>query len=81
MGVSCLADRNLKAKINCGGVWAEKLEERPEGFIPERYRSHAFEGLVVTVDLNRPMAEVRRELSKYPGRALLPELFDDSGRT
>jgi fumarate hydratase class I len=29
MGVSCSADRNIKAKINRDGIWIEKLESNP----------------------------------------------------
>ena len=66
MGVSCSADRNIKAKINRDGIWLEKLEDHPERFIPGQYRRHATEGTVVKIDLDRPMAEIRAELSKYP---------------
>lgn len=66
MGVSCSADRNIKAKINRDGVWLEKLESHPERFIPERERQHPTEGTVVKIDLNRPMSEIRAELTKYP---------------
>ncbi|MDD5350960.1 MAG: fumarate hydratase [Chthoniobacteraceae bacterium] len=65
MGVSCSADRNIKAKINKDGVWIEKLETNPGRFIPEKYRK-AQEGNVVKIDLNRPMAEILAELTKYP---------------
>jgi fumarate hydratase class I len=65
MGVSCSADRNIKAKINAEGVWLEKLEPNPGRFIPERYRN-AQEGSVVHVDLNRPMDQIRAQLSQYP---------------
>ncbi len=65
MGVSCSADRNIKAKINRDGVWLEKLETNPGRFIPERYRQ-ALEGTVVSINLNRPMSEIRAELSRYP---------------
>ena len=65
LGVSCSADRNIKAKINRDGIWLEKLEKNPGRFIPERYR-HANEGTVVKIDLNRPMPEILAELTKYP---------------
>jgi fumarate hydratase class I len=65
MGVSCSADRNIKAKINAEGVWLEKLEPNPGRFIPDRYRN-AQEGSVVHVDLNRPMDQIRAQLSQYP---------------
>ena len=65
MGVSCSADRNIKAKINKEGVWIEKLETNPGRFIPERYRT-AEEGNVVAIDLNQPMPEILAELTKHP---------------
>lgn len=65
MGVSCSADRNIKAKINRDGIWIEKLEDNPARLIPEEYRE-AGEGGGVKIDLNRPMAEILAELSQYP---------------
>jgi len=65
MGVSCSADRNILAKIDRGGVWVEQLERNPARFIPERYRG-ARPTAQVAIDLNRPMAEIRAELSKHP---------------
>ncbi len=65
MGVSCSADRNIKGKINKTGVWLEKLESHPGRFIPETHRE-AHEGGVVSIDLNRPMAEILAELSRHP---------------
>lgn len=66
MGVSCSADRNIKGKITREGVWVEKLEDHPERLIPERFRQSSTEGEVVKVDLNRPMDDIRAELTKYP---------------
>ena len=65
MGVSCSADRNIKAKINREGVWIEKLEDNPGKLIPEAMRN-AGEGDAIQVNLNRPMSEVLAELDKYP---------------
>ncbi len=65
MGVSCSADRNIKAKINREGLWIEQLDENPAELIPESMRK-AGEGETVRIDLNRPMAEVLAELDKYP---------------
>lgn len=65
MGVSCSADRNIKAKINKDGIWIEKMEDNPTRLIPEEYRQ-AGEGGGVKIDLNRPMKEILEELSKYP---------------
>ncbi|MBF1567631.1 MAG: fumarate hydratase [Prevotella shahii] len=65
MGVSCSADRNIKAKINKAGIWIEKLDDNPSELIPAEMRN-AGEGNAVKVDLDKPMAEVLKELSKYP---------------
>ncbi len=65
MGVSCSADRNIKAKINKDGIWIEKLEDNPARLIPEEYRE-AGEGGGVKIDLNQPMEKILAELSKYP---------------
>ncbi|MBO7273148.1 MAG: fumarate hydratase [Bacteroidaceae bacterium] len=65
MGVSCSADRNIKAKINKDGIWIEKLYDQPATLIPEALRN-AGEGEIVRVDLNRPMKEVCAQLSQYP---------------
>ena len=65
LGVSCSADRNVKAKINKDGLWIEKLDSNPGELIPESYRKTG-EGKVVNIDLNRPMSEILEELGKYP---------------
>lgn len=65
MGVSCSADRNIKAKINKDGLWIEKMDDNPGILIPESMRQ-AGEGSVVKIDLNRPMSEILEELKKYP---------------
>ena len=65
MGVSCSADRNIKAKINRDGIWIEKLESNPAQYIPEELRQQG-EGDAVQVDLNRPMQEILAQLSQYP---------------
>ncbi|MDR2915667.1 MAG: fumarate hydratase [Tannerella sp.] len=65
MGVSCSADRNIKAKINRDGIWIEKLEDNPGRFIPEELRQ-AGEGNAVRIDLDQPMADILKELDKYP---------------
>lgn len=65
MGVSCSADRNIKAKINREGLWLEKLDANPGELIPEELRKEG-EGNVVKIDLNRPMSEVLAELDKFP---------------
>ena len=62
MGVSCSADRQMKAKINADGIWMEKLETNPGRFIPDHLREADYQG-VVQVDLNRPMKEILAQLS------------------
>ena len=65
LGVSCSADRNIKAKINKEGIWIEKLDDNPTALIPEELRN-AGEGGGVVIDLDKPMSEILAELSKYP---------------
>lgn len=65
LGVSCSADRNVKAKINKDGLWIEKLDTNPGELIPDELRKQG-EGNVVKIDLNRPMPEILAELTKYP---------------
>ena len=65
LGVSCSADRNIKAKINSDGIWIEKMDDKPYELIPENLRN-AGEGDAVKVDLDRPMSEILAQLSQYP---------------
>lgn len=65
MGVSCSADRNIKGKITRDGIFLEKLETNPGRFIPESERKFK-DDAIVRIDLNRPMPEIRAELSKHP---------------
>jgi fumarate hydratase class I len=65
MGVSCAADRNIKAKIDKDGIWIEELEASPGKYIPQKYRGKHEHG-VVKIDLNKPMKEILAELSKHP---------------
>ncbi|MEJ2083012.1 MAG: fumarate hydratase [Acidobacteriota bacterium] len=64
MGVSCSADRNVKAKIDRHGIWIEQLDENPERWLLEAANEEG--GKAVLIDLNRPMAEILAELSRYP---------------
>ncbi|ALR77274.1 class I fumarate hydratase FumA [[Enterobacter] lignolyticus] len=65
MGVSCSADRNIKAKINRDGIWIEKLESNPGQYIPEALRQQG-EGDAVRIDLNQPMSAILSQLSAFP---------------
>jgi fumarate hydratase class I len=64
MGVSCAADRNVKAKINKDGIWLEELDREPGRLIPDAYRRKHDHG--VKINLDRPMKEILAELTKYP---------------
>ena len=65
MAVSCSADRNIKAKINKEGIWLEKMEDNPGRYIPVELRK-AGEGDAVSINLDQPMSEILKELTKYP---------------
>ena len=65
LGVSCSADRNILAKINRDGIWIEKLDDNPGRLIPEELRK-AGEGNAVKIDLNQPIPEILKILTKYP---------------
>jgi fumarate hydratase class I len=63
LGVSCSADRNIKAKITSDGIFVEQLEKNPRRLLPET-APHL--EAPVEIDLDRPMKEVLAELTKYP---------------
>ena len=63
MGVSCSADRNIRAKITCDGIFLEKLETSPEKYMPEIKTA---DDKAVAVDLDQPMDDIRALLTKYP---------------
>jgi fumarate hydratase class I len=63
MGVSCSADRNIKAKITAKGIFLEKLETNPAKFLPVPKGTDAE---AVAIDLNQPMDDIRAILTKYP---------------
>ena len=64
IGVSCSADRQIKAKITKDGLFLEQLEANPARFLPDIDISDADE--VVNIDLNQPMADILKTLSQYP---------------
>ena len=66
MGVSCSADRNIKAKINADGIWLEKMDTNPSELIPEEYRKPGEGAKGIEIDLDKGMDAVRAELTKYP---------------
>ena len=64
IGVSCSADRNIKAKITRDGVFLEQLETNPGRFLPTKAVAETLKP--IAIDLNRPMSEILAELSKHP---------------
>jgi fumarate hydratase, class I len=70
IAVSCSADRQALGKITPEGVFLEQLETDPAQYLPEPTEADA-SAEVVRVDLNRPMDEIRAELSRYPIRTRL----------
>ncbi|HLB07102.1 MAG TPA: fumarate hydratase [Alphaproteobacteria bacterium] len=70
IGVSCSADRQALGKITRDGVFLEALETNPARFMPE-VKAEALSGEVVAIDLNRPMAEIRKTLSRFPVKTRL----------
>ena len=70
IGVSCSADRQILAKITPEGVFLEQLETDPAKYLPDTTDMHLGDD-TVEVDLNRPMDEIRRQLSAYPVKTRL----------
>lgn len=68
IGVSCSADRNIKAKITADGVFIEQLEKNPSRFLPNQQPDMK---PAIDIDLDKPMADVLKELSKYPTKTRL----------
>jgi fumarate hydratase class I len=68
LGVSCSADRNIKAHINENGIFLEELERNPARFMPAT--APALQK-AVEIDLDRPIKEVLAELTKYPVKTRL----------
>ncbi len=70
MGVSCSADRNIKAKINRDGIWLEQMEHNPARLL-EGVELDATADPPVQIDLNRPMKDILAELSQHPVKTRL----------
>jgi fumarate hydratase class I len=70
IGVSCSADRQIKAKITPAGIFLEQLETDPSHYLPQT-TDDILGGDVVEVNLNRPMADIRAQLSQYPVKTRL----------
>mgnify|MGYP002624067984 CR=1 FL=1 len=65
LGVSCSADRNIKCKINKDGIWIEQMDNNPGELIPAEWRN-AGEGDAIRINLNQPIDDVCKILTKYP---------------
>jgi fumarate hydratase class I len=64
IGVSCSADRQIFAKITPDGIFLEQLETDPARYLPEATDTDLGDD-AIAIDLNRPMAEIRTELSRH----------------
>jgi fumarate hydratase class I len=71
VAVSCSADRQALGKITANGVFVEQLEEDPARYLPEVTHDDLADADVVHIDLDRPMDEIRAELSRYPVKTRL----------
>ncbi|HEY0487444.1 MAG TPA: fumarate hydratase, partial [Mycobacteriales bacterium] len=70
IAVSCSADRQMLGKVTAEGVFLEQLETEPAQYLPDTTDEH-LDADVVQIDLNRPMDQIRAELSKYPVKTRL----------
>lgn len=70
LGVSCSADRQALGKITRDGIFLEELETNPARYMPE-IDEKRLAGNVVRIDLNRPMPDILRELTKHPVKTRL----------
>nr|WP_309242937.1 fumarate hydratase [Hyalangium versicolor] len=70
IAVSCSADRQAVGKISKSGIYLEQLETDPAKYLPETTDAQ-LGGDVVKIDLNRPMSDIRAELSRYPTKTRL----------
>src|SRR6201996_162511 len=71
IAVSCSADRQALGKITAEGVFLEQLETDPAQYLPDPASVTADKAEVVSIDLDRPMSEIRAELMKYPVKTRL----------
>ncbi len=63
IGVSCVADRNILAKITADGAFLERLETNPAQYLPD-VKESALKATDVVLDLNRPIKETLADLDK-----------------
>jgi fumarate hydratase class I len=71
IAVSCSADRQALGKITADGIYLEELETDPAQYLPDPASVNDDAGEVVKIDLNRPMSEIRAELTRYPVKTRL----------
>lgn len=71
IGVSCSADRQAFGRIDASGVWLEQLETHPEQYLPDITEDELIQTPAVPIDLNQPMKDILRELTKYPVKTRL----------
>jgi fumarate hydratase class I len=71
IAVSCSADRQALGKITADGIYLEELETDPAQYLPDPASVRDDSGEVVEIDLNRPMSEIRAELTRYPVKTRL----------
>ena len=69
--MSCSADRQALGKITRDGVFLEQLEADPAQYLPDPAAVNTDTAEVVSIDLDRPMSEIRAELTKYPVKTRL----------
>ncbi len=70
IAVSCSADRQARGRITGDGVFLEQLDRDPARYLPDTTDEHLSDD-VVRIDLNRPMDEIRADLTRYPVRTRL----------
>ena len=70
IAVSCSADRQALVKITAEGVFLEQLETDPAHYLPD-VTDAMLDGDVVQISLDRPMDEIRAELTRYPVKTRL----------
>ncbi|PKP09077.1 MAG: fumarate hydratase [Bacteroidetes bacterium HGW-Bacteroidetes-4] len=68
LGVSCSADRNIKAKITVDGIFLEQLEKDPKKYLPKEAPHLA---PAVNINLDQPMEAILKELAKHPVKTRL----------
>ena len=72
IAVSCSADRQMLGKITAEGLFLEQLETDPAQYLPDTTADDLPDGeQAVRIDLNRPMDQIRAELSRYPVKTRL----------